>query len=296
MASKGDGLKTPAQRLKKFWWWINERHMIYLKKDRGHDWPWTTDKIMQVYKFTNVFRELDAETIKFHERIDDLDLMQADKLYHMILFRAFNLATTYDMLTRGKTTHQRPAKMKRILHRNADNGKKIFTGAYIVTNAGSTEPKIDLMCDAMGVHWRGRRRIYDAMMTDGTMEGCSRILSAYPMQGPFTAYEVICDMRHQKGMLDKAPDKLKWANPGPGARRGINRIVGGKPKGKAFRTKEEYVEFMQELRKASRDNVKNHVPRLEMREIEHSLCEFDKYVRAFTGEGRPRSKYRRKDQ
>jgi hypothetical protein len=28
-----------------------------------------------------------------------------------------------------------------------------------------------------------------------------------------------------------------------------------------------------------------------MREIEHSLCEFDKYMRVKRGEGRPRSKY-----
>ena len=74
-------MKTPAQRLKKFYWWINERHRIYLNKEADKEWPWTKDEIMQTYKFTNVFRELDAETIKFHERIDDLDLLQADKLY-----------------------------------------------------------------------------------------------------------------------------------------------------------------------------------------------------------------------
>ena len=35
-----------------------------------------------------------------------------------------------------------------------------------------------------------------------------------------------------------------------------------------------------------------HVPNLEMREIEHSLCEFDKYERTRLGEGRPRAKYK----
>lgn len=287
------GSKT---RLKNFWWWINERHRIYLNKIDGRSWPWTKDEIMQTYKFTNVFRELDAETLKFHDRIDHLNLMQADKLYHMIMFRAFNRAETYDMLTRGKTTHHTPAKMKRILHRNADKGRKIFTGAYIITNAGSTEPKIDIMCDALGVMWRGRKRIHEAMMDDGTMQGCTSILSAYPMQGPFTSYEVICDMRYQKGMLWNAPDRKKWANLGPGARRGINRIISGNKKPNVFsgmHSSERYVEFMQELLKSSRPNLKSHVPPLEMREIEHSLCEFDKYTRVKNNEGRPRSKYRR---
>jgi hypothetical protein len=30
---------------------------------------------------------------------------------------------------------------------------------------------------------------------------------------------------------------------------------------------------------------------LEMRDIEHSLCEFDKYERVRLGQGKPRSKY-----
>lgn len=292
-------MKTAKTRLKRYFWWINERHRVYLNKEAGDQWPWTKDEILQKYSFTNVFRELDAETVKFHDRIDLLDLMPADKLYHMILFRAFNRAETYDLLTRGKSTHHTPTKMKRILHRNADRGRKIFTGAYIITNAGSTEPKIDLMCDAMGVHWRGRRKIYEEMMADGTMRGCTEILRAYPMQGPFTAYEVICDMRHQRGMLDKAKDRRTWANPGPGARRGINRIVSGKRKPNVFRTSEEYVEFMVELLKTSSKYLEDHVKKeklpFEMREVEHSLCESDKWMRAYNNEGRPRSLYRSKE-
>ncbi len=38
------------------------------------------------------------------------------------------------------------------------------------------------------------------------------------------------------------------------------------------------------------NNVK--YPRLELRDIEHSLCEFDKYERVRLGEGRPRSMYK----
>jgi ppGpp synthetase/RelA/SpoT-type nucleotidyltranferase len=33
----------------------------------------------------------------------------------------------------------------------------------------------------------------------------------------------------------------------------------------------------------------------EMREVEHSLCEFDKYERTRLGQGRPRSKYVHKE-
>jgi hypothetical protein len=35
-----------------------------------------------------------------------------------------------------------------------------------------------------------------------------------------------------------------------------------------------------------------HWPAWEMREVEHTLCEFDKYERARLGEGKPRGVYR----
>lgn len=286
-------MKTAKTRVKKFFWWMNERHAIYLRKKKGEAWPWTKDTILQKYKFTNVFRQLDAETVKFNERINKLNMSGADKLYHMILFRAFNRAETYDLILKRSGALTNTRKMKRALHKHADRGNKIFTGAYIITNAGSTESKIDLMCDAMGVALRAKNKIYEEMMADGTMQGCTDILRAYPMQGPFTAYEVICDMRYQKGMLDKAPDRKKWANLGPGARRGINRIVSGKKKPNVFRSTVEYIEFMQELLKTSPQYRAKHVPPLEMREIEHSLCEFDKWLRVHNNEGRPRAIYRR---
>jgi hypothetical protein len=45
------------------WDWIQERHRIYLEKAAGAPPPWTTDEIMQTYRFCNVFRELDKVTV-----------------------------------------------------------------------------------------------------------------------------------------------------------------------------------------------------------------------------------------
>ena len=51
-------------------------------------------------------------------------------------------------------------------------------------------------------------------------------------------------------------------------------------------------EEMQDLLDYSVEKLEPFVPALEMREIEHCLCEFDKYERARLGEGRPRAKYK----
>ena len=56
--------------------------------------------------------------------------------------------------------------------------------------------------------------------------------------------------------------------------------------------KDQLTAEMKELLDVSDDYLDLALPRLEMREIEHCLCEFDKYERVRLGEGRPRSKYK----
>ena len=41
---------------------VRERHQIYLRRKAGQTKPWTTDPILQQYRFCNVYRELDTVT------------------------------------------------------------------------------------------------------------------------------------------------------------------------------------------------------------------------------------------
>jgi len=45
---------------------INERMSIYEKKSHGKAAPYTTDPILATYKFCNIYRELDKQTIYYH--------------------------------------------------------------------------------------------------------------------------------------------------------------------------------------------------------------------------------------
>jgi len=113
------------------------------------------------------------------------------------------------------------------------------------------------------------------------MEAVFYKLLQFFMVGKFVGYEMVCDLRFTN-VLD-AVDTLTWANVGPGAERGLRRL-GMDPT----------LESMREL--LSRKNeLQSYVfdcewP-FELREIEHSLCEFDKYQRVKTGAGRPRQRY-----
>ena len=85
---------------------------------------------------------------------------------------------------------------------------------------------------------------------------------------------------------------MTWANPGPGAKRGLNRIH---LRELEQTVKKDQLNFeMKQLLDYSPDYLENHMQPLEMRDIEHCLCEFDKYERVRLGQGRPRAKYKPK--
>jgi hypothetical protein len=180
---------------------------------------------------------------------------------------------------------------KRILKHAQARREQIFTGAYIVTNNGSTRPKIDIVCEAITSAREMASGLVKMIRADRTLENATAVIAKYvPMCAPFTAYEIVCD-RHWTPLLSRAPDILTWANPGPGATRGLNRIHGRPVKQKTAR--QLLLGEMRELLKESQQpgRLGKHMQSLEMRDVERSLCKLDKYLRAKNGEGRPRSRY-----
>lgn len=272
-----------------FLYWINERHSIYLKRDAEDPWPWTNDPILQEYKFTNVFRQLDRVTQAWTSYYQEhVDAPYTEIFRNLMVFRMFNWPLTYAALGGWRKRPLHPDKMKAGLHQRRDNGEQVFTGAYIITNNGLRQSKIDLVCDAIEVANKRAASLILSIRKVNTLEHATKQLSTLPMVGSFIAYELVTDLRHTT-VLYKAHDIMTWANPGPGAKRGLNRIF-GRPVKHNLNTYQA-IDEMQQLLELANDLVEKHVPTLEMRDIEHSLCEFDKYMRVKLGEGRPRSKF-----
>ena len=110
--------------------------------------------------------------------------------------------------------------------------------------------------------------------------------------GGFMSYEVVSDLNYTS-VLDKATDRFSWANAGPGAMRGINRIHGYDLK--KMHSQERANKFMQDILAEKNNYVDLDIINpydVDMRCIEHSLCEWDKYERVRLGQGRPRSKFK----
>ena len=74
-------------------------------------------------------------------------------------------------------------------------------------------------------------------------------------------------------------DKLTWCNKGPGAQKGMSWLVYGNPN-KKF-TGYQWVEYTQQLYDVMNKPFEKVFPKesITMREVEHWLCEFQKYVK-----------------
>jgi hypothetical protein len=281
-----------------FWWWINERHRIYLKKEARDPWPWTDSKVLQKYKFTNAFRQLDAVTQEWTARWQrdfnqGAGMTHGDILFAVCLFRFFNWPRTFDVLRAKLGDTWSKSKAITVLNREHKAGRQLFTGAYIVSSGGEKQPKHLTIIDALDHVFKQREMYGERIRYLNSMQGTVVVLQNINTVGPFVAYEIACDLRFTP-VLAHAAGKLTWANAGPGAMRGIHRLLTGKVDKPKKRI--DYNAAMVDLWNRSSEHLEAHVRDcelpFELREIEHSLCEYDKLRRVQRGEGAPRSLYR----
>jgi hypothetical protein len=319
----------PAER---FFAYAAEREAIRLRREMGSPRPWTDDPILQRYRFCNVFREDDATTRWFAEHVRGPLAESPEVLLATVLFRWFNRVSTGEavfcqlaLYQTGETTawdeYLRTGKTSVLLHaiRSYCGSGPYVTGAYTVLGRrGMTklpgclwgvdqfnkkEAEFVFQSsppdrgDCVEVTWQGWRKLCDYLPQCGSLWNTWAWLRQFPYLGDFTAYEIVTDLRHT-ALLRGASDVMTWANAGPGARRGLQRLglsgPGESEEWNSLSRREQDVRGMEALLLMA-----NKMPwtklvedvrmrRWELREVEHTLCEFDKYERTRLGQGRPR--------
>ncbi len=278
-------VKLPTQKTKPYdvlMYWMREREHVWTQKISGAQKPWTTDPILQSYRFCNVFRTKDTVTQHYVEWIK-----QVEEPMHVVfntgLYRLINWPETMDEI--GPVKKFFKSTMIAKMEERARQKKKVFTGAYIIPNVGKKEPKIQLVVNACHKWWKDKLTIANQILEKGTLKHAWSLLRATnPIVGGFLAYEIVTDLSYN--LLNSAPDLKIWAHAGPGAKRGLNRLA-GRFLSQQVKDQTALLEMRMLYAKLSNELEWD----LSMREVEHSLCEFDKYMRVLYGEGRPRSKY-----
>ena len=285
------------EELDRYFYWLHERETIRIRKEeRGDSPPWTDDPILQEFKFCQVFREDDRTTRWFRTHMRDPLATHRDVFMATIIFRWFNLIET------GRTL------LEHNLHREWNRKKAIeeitkqpkwITGSYIIKTPNRMD-KVTGVAECISHIWKDRNYLLDMLEKELekdtlTLQKMWKWLRDYPYMGPFMAYEVVTDLRWTY-LLSDAQDINKWANAGPGAMRGLNRLT-GRPL-KFTSTLHPWQKEMVELLYIAADRLDRNwvfphgTATFEMREIEGGLCEFDKYSRILKKEGRTRSIYK----
>ncbi len=283
------------EELRRYIYWQTERELIKYRKEVWNELPpWTNDLIFQEFKFCQVFREDDRTTRWFRTHIrkplkDDPNVFMAT-----VIFRWFNLIETgrtlleHDLLLNW----DRKKAIKEITKQ-----PKWVTGAYIIKTPNGMN-KVTGVAECISHMWRDRNYIIDTLSEwqvkkESSLQKTWELILKYPYMGPFMAYEVVTDLRHTY-LLENAKDRLTWANAGPGAMRGLNRLTGRELD--FCKRSHPWNEEMQLLYSVAMEKlpdwIKEALHPYELREIEGGLCEFDKYSRTLKGEGRPRSIYK----
>ena len=285
------------EELDRYFYWLHERENIrILKEERGDDPPWTNDPILQEFKFCQVFREDDRTTRWFRTHIRDPLQDEPEVIMATIIFRWFNLIET------GRTLIEHDLLInwdrKKAIEEITKQPKWI-TGSYIIKTPNRMD-KVTGVAECISHMWKDRKYIVKTLelyreQSEGSLEKAWKLFRDYPYMGPFMAYEVVTDLRDTY-ILEDANDVNTWANAGPGAMRGLNRLI-GRPL-KFTSTVHPWQEEMYDLLGIAHDRLDrdwtfpSHGQKFELREIEGGLCEFDKYSRILKNEGRTRGLYK----
>lgn len=278
----------------KFVHYLNERELIRLKRVRGEEGPWTTDPILRDYKFTNINRANDRTTRWLVDNwynpnrdqpkdIQALNCAIARYFGHEDFLADIGYQYTWD-----------PDLILQVARGRIAKRQKVFTGAYIITNAGSTDPKESVVVNQFLTPFRHNLDQIVAIAERGRWQDICEFMQTLPGIGPFMSKEIALDMILNP-LLENATDKLTWSPAGPGAIRGLNRLQ-DRPLQKGLTQPKAVMEMQQLMGRLASDNAfADYMPTIGVdwgvTDVQFSLCELDKYMRVFNKEGRPRSRY-----
>lgn len=318
--------KAPNEKLKlrkrffdSYWHFIAERMNIYHKRVvLGEPEPWTEDKVLKTYRFTNVVRDMDKLTIyernhilsKIDEPVEDLEIRKKSILLNIMIFRVWVKADTYEVHgfidLADKNWRKKWEKAKLELLDRRENYITNFTASYFVNGFSSANPDKKTWGNKtwnailMIEEWmKNIDEIYrKAIIEPKNMKEQLEYFKSLTCVGHFTAYEYSCSIaimsRYCKNHL------VPWGqdnatNVGHGAKKGINWIF----ENKGGMSEYQCILYLRSIwrhelqKRGTYERFVSQLPKelngdIDLRVIEHCLCESHKYNNAATEQGRPR--------
>lgn len=281
--------------------WVRERELVRIRKAGNYPHPCTLDPIIATYRFCNVRREDDRVTAWIKEAIRGPYAGHPYLWFMLCCARQINWPETLATLMTSPCAWPLdetfdPITMAAVMNRMAEDGAKVFTGAYIIapSSVKGSRKTDHVALVTLGALWARRDiigRLWGSMgySTDDRWQPSMRAvhgeLLKYDGWGPFLAYQAVVDMRFTP-LLEDAPDVATWAAAGPGTLRGLNRLHG-----RRLDFKLGQAAALQEMRALWPLLQARAGVAMDLSDVPNVMCETDKYLRVRNGEGKPRALY-----
>lgn len=291
---------------------IKRRYVIHLRKDvLKKDPPWTTDRVLRDFRFTNIRREHDKESKWVIEHItSNPELSYEDKLLNVILFRLYNKHETAELISMPFKFSETPdwnPEWYRSLFEAAlveDPKRVFFTAAFHTVGMKNTLKKVT------GESYAPMRilKFIKILINEGLVDdikACTnqqevyQTLTDYNGIGRFLAYQFYVDMTY---IAEFPFSENEFTVAGPGCVMGLNYLFEDRD-GMSYEECLFWLRdnldrlFVEELGKDwDAKRVFWDLPEedrcFNVMSLENCFCELSKYIRAKDGTGRPRKRYK----
>lgn len=273
----------PSMVYDTYWKFAVERQAIFFSRIVGQTPPWTKDKILQTYKFTNAYRASDRVSQYLIKNVIYRGDQAIDEIFfRTLLFKFFNRIETWELLIRelGNISFYDYSfeHYDNILTQAIDSGTKIYSAAYIMPSGGPTS--------TYGRKHRMHLKLLEKMMIDGLPERLANspsmgkafeLLRSYMTIGDFLAYQYVTDLNYGTFLNFS---EMEFAVPGPGARDGIRKCfsdLGGFNETEIIKIVAERQHFEFERRGLSFQSLWGRS--LQFIDCQNLFCEVGKYAR-----------------
>jgi hypothetical protein len=270
-----------------YWRFAAMRQEVFFNKLKNVRPPWTSDPILNTYKFCNAYRVSDRVSQYLIKNViydENKSQNEEEVLFRILLFKIFNKIETWEYLESKIGDYITLSNFdlegySNILQEAMNIGYVIYTSAYM--SCASKEFGYDkkhqnhlALIDKMVVKDRVINRIVKAK----SLEEIFHILESYPLLGKFMAYQLATDINYSEVINF---DENSFTIAGPGAERGIDKCFID-TKGKSYA---DIIYWMTE-------NQENQFQRLGLNfkslwgrplqaiDCQNLFCETDKYCRA----------------
>jgi hypothetical protein len=265
-----------------YWTFAAKRQRAFLARTAGASAPWTHDAIIARFKFTNTFRASDrVSQFLIRDVIYQPGFDADDTLARIVLFRLFSKISTWRQLERRlgpirRRTVSSPG-LAPVLEAMQAQGP-IYTSAFILCANDAYGHRRKFMNHiALVRHMFARRGLPTAVAQAQTLEDVYRALLAYPLIGPFMAYQLAIDINYSE-LVDF--DENDFTVAGPGAERGIRKVFPTAGR----RELRRIIDWMTVNQEEEARRVGVQAPTLFGRPLhaidcQNLFCELDKYAR-----------------